>query len=68
MFKAIIVVFESASCVVWRINVDALNFALKLTFQSLKCEQIVTKDKPVIEQIARGHSMMRVIGPLRIFQ
>jgi hypothetical protein len=59
---------KRAARVVRRINVDALDLSSKLLFQSLECQQVVTENKPIIEQVLVGYTVWRMAGLLRILQ
>src|SRR5579871_918770 len=68
MFDTVVIVLESRTCVVGWVNANALDFAGKLLLQCLKCEQVVTMNQDIVEQIIVGHSMCRMIGFLGVFQ
>lgn len=62
MFETVVVVFERASCVIRRIDIDALHLPAEFLFKRLQCEKIVPKDESVIEPIISRPSKCRVIG------
>ena len=68
MLNTIIVVSERAAGVVGWVNKLALDLARELLFKRLERKQIVAKDEFVIEQIAVGDAMRRVIGLFRVLQ
>ena len=51
MFKAVIVVSESRTSVVWRIDVDAFHLAGELLFKRLEGEKVVAVDEHVVEDV-----------------
>src|SRR5574337_257750 len=68
MFQPVFVLRKCRPSVVWRIDVDALHLARKLLLERLERQQVVTKDQPVVEQIAITHPLRRMIRPLRLLQ
>lgn len=60
MFDPVVVVSERAAGVVGRVNENALNFASEFLFKSLECQQIITKNKFVVEKVVLCHAMLRV--------
>ena len=61
MLNSIIIMRERAAGVVRRVNEDALNLAGELLLKSFQREQIVAKNKFVVENIVVSHAMLRVI-------
>jgi hypothetical protein len=68
MFKTIVVMFERASSVVWWIDKDALDLPCKLLLQRLEGEEIISKDKAVVEYIVVCDSVWGVIRSFRVFK
>jgi hypothetical protein len=52
---------KGTSGVVGRINKDAFHFARKLLLQRLKCQQVVAKDQPVVEDVILSNAMRGVV-------
>jgi hypothetical protein len=61
VFQSIVVVLERAACVVWGININALDLADEFLFERFEGKEIVAKDKPVIENVAVRNPMLGVI-------
>ena len=68
MFNPVIIMRKCAAGIVRRINEDALDFAGELLFERLEGEQIVAKNKPVIEAVVIRDALLRVIRLLRVFE
>jgi len=68
MFNSVIIMTKRAAGVVRRVNEDALNFAGEFLFQRFEGEQIVAKDKPVIEPVIVRDAVLGVIGFFRVFK
>ena len=68
MFKAVVVMLESAARVVRGIDKDALDLAGELLFQRLEGEEIVAEDEAVIEEIVVRNAMFGVMGLLGVLQ
>jgi hypothetical protein len=68
VFYTIVVLLKRCSCVIRRINENALDLTSELLFERFKGKEIVTKDKTVIEKVVVSHSMWGVVGLLRVFQ
>jgi hypothetical protein len=67
MFDTIVVMIESATSIIWRVDVNALDLANELLFQRLESQQVVPEDQSVVEPVILRHTMLRVIRLLRIF-
>ncbi len=68
MFNSIIVMLKRAAGVVRWVNEDALNLAGELLLKRLQREQIVAKNKFVIEKVIVRDAMLRVMRFCRVFQ
>jgi hypothetical protein len=68
VLHTVIVVVKRATRVVRRINEDAFDLARQLLFKRLEGEEVVSENKPVIEQVVVGDTVLGVIRPLRILQ
>jgi len=68
MFNAVIRMLERTSGVVWWIDVDVLDLAGGFLLDGFEGQQVVAKDKPVIEQVVVGNAVFGVVGLLQIFQ
>ncbi len=66
--QTIIIMRKCCPCVVRWIDIDTLYLSRKLLFQCLEGEEIVSKDKAVVEDIVVCDSMWSVIGVLRVFK
>lgn len=60
--------FECTSCVVWRVDIDALNLASKFLFEGFEREEVVAENKLVIEKVVVGQPMLGVVRILRVLQ
>ncbi len=68
MINTVIVLLESRSSIIWQINVDTLYLPCKLLLQCPKGQQVIPKDKPVVENVLVRHPVRRMIRLLRILQ
>ena len=51
MLNPIIIMGERATCVVRRIDIDALHLPRKLLFQRFEGEEVVAEDEAVVEEV-----------------
>src|SRR5687767_6769636 len=68
MLQTIVVMLEGTAGVVRRVYEDALDLASKFLFESFEGEQIIAKNKAVIEHVVGRHPMRRVIRLLRVLE
>ncbi len=61
MFQAVIIMRECATRVVWRIDEDAFDLAGEFLFEPLEGEQVVPKDKAVVEDVVVGDAVRGVV-------
>ena len=66
MLYTIVVMLKRTTCVVRWVDEHALHLARKLLLQRLQCQQVVTEDEPIVEDVPS--SLRRVMGLLRVLQ
>jgi len=54
--------------VIRRVDLDALDLAGEFLFEGFEREEIIAANEAIIEHVAIGHAVRRVIGLLRIFK
>lgn len=59
---------ERTAGVVRRIDVDALDLAGELLFEGFQGKQVVAEDQAIVEQVAVGDPVHRMVGPLLVLQ
>ena len=68
MLYTIIIMIERLTSVGRMINVNTLDFSSKFLFERFKCEEVVTKNEPIIEDVIVSHAVLSVIRLLDVFQ
>ena len=68
MFNTVVVVLERATSVVWRIDIDTLDFPGELLLKGLQCEQVVSEDQPIVENVRLRNALLGVVGLVNVFQ
>lgn len=59
---------EGTAGIVGRVDVDALDLPGELLLQRFECEQVIAKDKSVIEQVVVGNAMGGMVRLLTVLQ
>jgi hypothetical protein len=67
MFDSVVVMLKSGTCIVRRVNIDALDLAGELLFERFEGKKVVTEDEAVIEKVVVGDSVRGVVGFVGIF-
>lgn len=68
MLYAVIILGESGSSVVRRIDINAFYFARELMLQCLQCKKIVSKDKAIVEEVTFAHTLFSMVRLLAFFE
>ena len=68
MFEPIIIVVKCLTCIVRRVNIDALDLARELLFECFESKEIVPENETIIENVVVSNLVLGVIRLLGIFQ
>src|SRR5712691_583039 len=67
MFQTVFVVLKRGTCIIWWVNINALNLPSEFLFQRLQRQQVVPVDQYVVENVLLTHPVRRMVRLLWVF-
>src|SRR6266853_5105899 len=52
---------KRSTCIIWRVNINALNLPSELLFQRLQRQQVIPVDQYVVENVMLTHPVRRMV-------